>query len=167
MKISLFPPLAPVFLQKAWGSPSDSCTPGFHLRGFLISQVQVGEKFHVLTSSLQGKESTGLFVSAPVDRIETSYLLRIGNSGWIILPLQTRGPGRGLLFASLQGGFPIQCRLCGDILRCTDGSTPPSCRCGACQAPLPGTSLEDLPAEANISIPDFVDPNLFQNGGAK
>lgn len=167
MKISLFPPLAPVFLQKAWGSPSDSRPPGFHLRGFLISQIQVGEKFHILTSSLQGQESTGLFVSSPVNRIEASYLLRLGNSGWIILPLKTRGPGRGLLFAGLLGGFPIQCRLCGDIIRSTDDSTPPLCRCRACQAPAPGTSLEDLPPEANISIPDFMDPNLFPKGGAQ
>jgi hypothetical protein len=169
VNIPIIGALAPVALQKActlndllpmnsWAKP---IAEGYCLRGFMLTKLRVGEQICIFRTHRNGIEIPGFFHSSVIVNIQDELVVRTRNSLWIILPLDLQTPGRHnqkLLKMRIKGGAPVQCKLCGSIIRSTAGRIHVSCACGLTQAPLQGTSLENLPPWAEGSVANFVDP---------
>ncbi len=169
VNIPIIGALAPVAVQKACRLNSSlpisasqrTIAEGYCLRGFMLTKLQVGEQICIFRTYRNGIEIPGFFHSSVIYDIQNELVIRTRNSLWIVLPLDPQTPGRptqDLLQMRIKGGAPVQCRLCGSIIRSTAGRIHVSCDCGLTHAPLQGTSLENLPPWAEGSVANFVDP---------
>lgn len=167
VNIPIIGALAPVALQKACslnGSLAANASPiteGYCLRGFLLTKLQVGEQICIFRTHRNGIEIPGFFHSSVIHDIQDELVIRTRNSLWILLPLDPETPCRhnhNLLNMRIKGGAPVQCRLCGSIIRSTAGRIQVSCACALTRAPVQGTCLENLPPWAESSVANFIDP---------
>ncbi|MEX1118438.1 MAG: hypothetical protein WEB60_06545 [Terrimicrobiaceae bacterium] len=169
VNIPIIGALAPVALQKACSLNSSlpisaskrAIAEGYCLRGFMLTKLEVGEQICIFRTHRNGMEIPGFFHSSVIVNMQDELVIRTRNSLWIILPLDPQTPCRhnqNLLKMRIKGGSPVQCRLCGSIIRSTAARIHVSCACGLTHAPLQGTFLENLPPWAECSVANFVDP---------
>lgn len=133
----------------------------------MLTKLQVGEQICIFRTHRNGIEIPGFFHSSVILDIQDELVIRTKNSLWIILPLDPQTPGRydhNLLMMRIKGGAPVQCRLCGSIIRSTAKQIQVFCDCGLTQAPIQGTSIENLPSWAESSVANFVDPRRLLSG---
>jgi hypothetical protein len=160
--------LSPIFLYKIQSHTaslsSGDYSPlvnGYALRGLILTRLQVGESIVVLRTHRNGEEIPGVFRSSTIAEIENDMIFWTMNSTWLLLPLNIPLYGDDLLFSGVRGGRPIQCRLCGSIIRCLESHPTPACRCGLSSAPAIGTSIENNPSWTEGNIAKFLDPKAF------
>lgn len=152
---------SPVFLQKINATnESPFLATGHCLRGYLLKRIKIGSPIIVLRTFQNGRQKRGVFRSSAVTHVECD-LVRTSNSLWLLLPLTAPLNLGDLLTARMRGGSPVQCLLCGSIIRSPRKVVRVMCRCGLVAAPLGRSVRPDFPPWVEDDVDRFVDPQKF------